>query len=103
MMEVENKNPSGSAKLERGYLKSGNAKYSILRYLLEGNTLTNRQAYEFGSTCLNSLVSKACKTYGLKIPRKWIEVPTRYGKKVSVKQYWTSKSDNEKLDYLLKR
>ena len=103
-MEVENKNPSSSAKLERGYLKSGNAKYSILKHMKEGNTLTSRQAFiEMGTTCLNTQVSGACKKFELDIPRKWIEVTTRYGSKVRVKQYWTSESDNEKLDYLLER
>ena len=53
------------------------------------------------STCLNTVVSEVCKQYNLEIPRKWIKVPTRFGNEVSVKQYWTSDSDNEKLGYIL--
>jgi hypothetical protein len=101
MKAVETKNPSSTAMLERGYLKTGNAKYNILSHMLDGNTLTNLQAYELGSTCLNTVVSEVCKQYNLEIPRKWIKVPTRFGNEVSVKQYWTSDLDNEKLGYIL--
>jgi hypothetical protein len=101
MDTVNNKNPSGTAMLERGHLKSGNAKYSILSHLFEGNALTNKEAYELGSTCLNTVISESCRQFGLEIPRKWIKVPTRFGKETSVKEYWTSDSDNEKLAYLL--
>ena len=101
MDNLDNKNPSEIAKLEKGHLKTGNAKYNILSHMLDGNTLTNLEAYELGSTCLNTVVSEVCKQYNLEIPRKWIKVPTRFGNEVSVKQYWTSDSDNEKLGYIL--
>ena len=102
MDTLENKNPSGTAMLERGYLKFGNAKYSILEYMREGNSLTSREAFLLmGTTCLNTHISEACRNLGLEIPREWIEVTTRYGKKARVCQYRTSKSDNERLDYLL--
>ena len=101
-MEENKKNPSETTKLERGYLKYGNAKYNILKHLRDGNLLTSREAFiKMGTTCLNTIVSESCKKFELEIPRKWIEVETRYGNKTKVKQYKTSKEDNEILDYLL--
>ena len=100
--ESNKKNPSGSAKLERGYLKCGNAKYSIIDYLREGNSLTSREAFMMiGTTCLNTHVSELCRNCGFEIPRKMIEVDTRYGKKVKVNEYRFSNEDCELADYLL--
>ena len=100
--ELDNKNPSGSAKLERGYLKYGNAKYNIVEHLRDGNSLTSREAFMMmGTTCLNTHISEICSKLGFEIPRKKIEVDTRYGKKVKVTQYTMSNEDCELADYLL--
>ena len=102
MSEVDNKNPSGSAKLERGYLKIGNAKYNIVEHLRDGNSLTSREAFMMmGTTCLNTHISELCRNCGFVIPRKMIEVDTRFGKKVKVKEYRFSHEDCELADYLL--
>jgi|TARA_B110001454_G_scaffold77135_1_gene74710 hypothetical protein len=103
MMEVlETKNPSETTKLERGYLKYGNAKYSILEYMREGNSLTSREAFMLmGTTCLNTHISELHLKFGFEIPRKKIEVDTRYGKKVKVTEYRMSNEDCELSDYLL--
>jgi hypothetical protein len=102
MIGVDNKNPSETTKLERGYLKYGNAKYSILDYMREGNTLTSREAFmSIGTTCLNTHISELCLKLGFEIPRRKIEVDTRYGKKVKVTEYRMSKEDCELSDYLL--
>ena len=69
-----------------------------------GNSLTCREAFiEMGTTCLNTHISEISKKFGLEIPRKWVDVTTRYGKKVKVYEYRTSESDNEKLDWLLEK
>ena len=100
--ELDNKNPSGSAKLERGYLKYGNAKYNIVEHLRDGNSLTSREAFMMiGTTCLNTHISELCRNCGFVIPRKMIEVDTRFGKKVKVKEYRFSHEDCELADYLL--
>ena len=102
MNGVDNKNPSETTKLERGYLKYGNAKYSILEYMREGNSLTSREAFMLmGTTCLNTQISELCLKLGFEIPRKKIEVDTRYGKKVKVTEYRMSNEDCELSDYLL--
>ena len=102
MNEVDNKNPSETTKLERGYLKYGNAKYNIVEYLSDGNSLTSREAFMMiGTTCLNTHVSELCRNCGFIIPRKMIEVDTRYGKKVKVNEYRFSNEDCELADYLL--
>ena len=104
MDNLDNKNPSEIAKLEKGHLKTGNAKYNILNHMRLGNSLTSREAFiEMGTTCLNTHISEISKKFGLEIPRKWIDVTTRYGKKVKVYEYRTSESDNEKLDWLLEK
>tara|TARA_B110000879_G_C10754279_1_gene349083 strand:+ start:167 stop:496 length:330 start_codon:yes stop_codon:yes gene_type:complete len=102
MNGVDNKNPSETTKLERGYLKYGNAKYNIVEYLSDGNSLTSREAFMMiGTTCLNTHVSELCRNCGFIIPRKMIEVDTRYGKKVKVNEYRFSNEDCELADYLL--
>ena len=102
MNGVDNKNPSETTKLERGYLKYGNAKYSILEYMREGNSLTSREAFMLmGTTCLNTQISELCLKLAFEIPRKKIEVDTRYGKKVKVTEYRMSNEDCELSDYLL--
>ena len=102
MNGVDNKNPSETTKLERGYLKYGNAKYNIVEYLSDGNSLTSREAFmTMGTTCLNTHVSELCRNCGFEIPRKMIEVDTRYGKKVKVNEYRFSNEDCELADYLL--
>jgi len=102
MNGVENKNPSETTKLERGYLKYGNAKYSIIEYMSKGNTLTSREAFmRMGTTCLNTHISELCLKLGFEIPRKKVEVETRYGKKVKVSEYRLSNEDCELADYLL--
>ena len=101
-MGEDTKNPSGSAKLERGYLKYGNAKYNIVEYLREGNSLTSMEAFTMmGTTCLNTQISELCLKLGFEIPRKKIEVDTRYGKKTKVTEYRFNNEDCELADYLL--
>ena len=102
MNGVDNKNPSETGKLERGYLKIGNAKYNIVEHLRDGNSLTSREAFMMmGTTCLNTHVSELCLKLGFEIPRKKIEVVTRYGKKVKVTEYRFNNEDCELADYLL--
>ena len=102
MNGVDNKNPSETTKLERGYLKYGNAKYNIVEYLSDGNSLTSREAFMMiGTTCLNTHISELCRNCSFIIPRKMIEVDTRYGKKVKVNEYRFSNEDCELADYLL--
>ena len=98
----DNKNPSETGKLEKGYLKIGNAKYNIVEHLRDGNSLTSREAFlMIGTTCLNTHISELCRNCGFVIPRKRIEVDTRFGKKVKVKEYRFSHEDCELADYLL--
>jgi hypothetical protein len=102
MNGVDNKNPSETTKLERGYLKYGNAKYNIVDYIREGNSLTSREAFMLmGTTCLNTHISELCLKLGFEIPRRKIEVDTRYGKRVKVTEYRMSNEDCELSDYLL--
>ena len=102
MSSKDNKNPSETGKLERGYLKIGNAKYNIVEHLRDGNSLTSREAFMMiGTTCLNTHISELCRNCGFVIPRKMIEVDTRFGKKVKVKEYRFSHEDCELADYLL--
>ena len=55
MDNLDNKNPSETARLEKGHLKTGNAKYNILNHMRLGNSLTSREAFiEMGTTCLNT-------------------------------------------------
>ena len=102
MSSKDNKNPSETGKLEKGYLKIGNAKYNIAEHLRDGNSLTSREAFMMiGTTCLNTHISELCRNCGFVIPRKMIEVDTRFGKKVKVKEYRFSHEDCELADYLL--
>ena len=102
MSSKDNKNPSETGKLEKGYLKIGNAKYNIVEHLRDGNSLTSREAFMMiGTTCLNTHISELCRNCGFVIPRKRIEVDTRFGKKVKVKEYRFSHEDCELADYLL--
>ena len=102
MSSKDNKNPSETGKLEKGYLKIGNAKYNIVEHLRDGNSLTSREAFMMiGTTCLNTHISELCRNCGFVIPRKRIEVDTRFGKKVKVKEYRFSNEDCELADYLL--
>ena len=102
MSSKDNKNPSETGKLEKGYLKIGNAKYNIVEHLRDGNSLTSREAFMMiGTTCLNTHISELCRNCGFVIPRKMIEVDTRFGKKVKVKEYRFSHEDCELADYLL--
>ncbi len=102
MDNLDNKNPSETARLEKGHLKTGNAKYNILNHMRLGNSLTSREAFiEMGTTCLNTHISELCLKLGFEIPRRKIEVDTRYGKKVKVTEYRMSKEDCELSDYLL--
>ena len=102
MSSKDNKNPSETGKLEKGYLKIGNAKYNIVEHLRDGNSLTSREAFMMiGTTCLNTNISELCRNCGFVIPRKRIEVDTRFGKKVKVNEYRFSNEDCELADYLL--
>ena len=68
------------------------AQWEVLYHYLKsksGRTITQAEAtIDFGFSDLAGVVKRIEEHTGVRAGRRWIDVPTRYGGIVSVKQYW---------------
>lgn len=72
-----------------------NQRQVVLKWLLDGNTITSKQAIEkFGITRLSAVIYQIEKATGKAPNRRNIFVPTRYGKSVRVTEYWIEQDNN---------
>ena len=66
-----------------------NQRQQVLNWMQEGKTITSRQAFqEFGITRLSAVILQIEKATGRAPGRRRIVVPTRFGKNVSVCEYY---------------
>ena len=73
----------------------GNQRQIVLKWMLEGHTITSMQAIEqFGITRLSAVIFDIGKQTGKAPARRFISVPTRYGKNVRVCEYWIEQDNN---------
>ncbi len=100
MSKSNNKKPSGSPKSQRAHLRTGSKEFTIIRYLLQGNSLHRFEAEALGDHCLHSTISIIARKYDLEIPRKWVKVVTRFNGTTQVKRYWFSTEDKLKINSL---
>ena len=71
----------------------GTQRQIILKWMLDGHTITSEQAFkQFGITRLSAVIFDIEKLYGKAPNRRFISVPTRYGKNVRVCEYWIEQS-----------
>ena len=101
MINPNKKKPSGSAKQQRACPIQGSKEFTIIYHLLLGNSLHRFEAEGLGDHCLPSTISTISRKYGLEIPRKLVEVSTRFGGNTKVMRYWFSESDIEIIRKLL--
>ena len=67
----------------------GTQRQVIHQWMLDGHTITSKQAFEqFGITRLSAVIFDIEKLYGKAPSRRFISAPTRYGKNVRVCEYW---------------
>ena len=69
--------------------------------ILLAQSLNRFQAEEEGDHCLPSTISSLAKQHGLELPRRWVNVPNRFGGETSVKEYFTSDEDKLKINKIL--
>ena len=100
MSKPNNKKPSGSPKSQKVYLRTGSKEFTIIQYLLLGNSLHRFEAETLGDHCLPSTISIIARKYGLEIPRKMVQVSTRFNSTTSVMRYWFSEEDKIKINSL---
>lgn len=73
----------------------GTQRQIILQWMLDGHTITSEQAFkQFGITRLSAVIFDIEKIYGKAPSRRFISVPTRYGKNVRVCEYWMEQDNN---------
>lgn len=101
MSKPNNKKPSGSGKQQKAYLRTGPKEFTIIQHLLLGDSLHRFEAEALGDHCLPSTISTISRKYGLEIPRKLVEVSTRFSSNTTVMRYWFSESDIAKMRKLL--
>jgi len=101
MSKPNNKKPSGSGKQQKAYLRTGSKEFTIIQHLLLGDSLHRFEAEALGDHCLPSTISTISRKYGLEIPRKLVEVSTRFSSDTTVMRYWFSESDIAKMRKLL--
>ena len=71
-----------------------NQRQIVLKWLLDGHTITSKQAIEmFGITRLSAVIFQIEKATGKAPNRRNIFVPTRYGGRVRVTEYWIDKDE----------
>jgi len=71
-----------------------NQRQVVLKWLLDGHTITSKQAIEqFGITRLSAVIFQIGKATGKAPNRRNIFVPSRYGKNVRVTEYWIERED----------
>ena len=99
-MEIDNKKPPISAKIEGAKNKILNKNNTIMGILYQ-RPLHRFQAEVEGDHCLPSTISSLKTLHGLKFPRRWVKVPNRFGGETSVKEYSTSEEDKRKIDEIL--
>ena len=100
MIKPDKKKPSGSAKQQRAYPIQGSKEFTIIHHLLLGNSLHRFEAEGLGDPCLPSTISIIARKYGLEIPRKMVQVSTRFNSTTSVMRYWFSEEDKVKMNSL---
>ena len=100
MINPNKKKPSGSGKQQRGYLIQGSKEFTIIQHLLLGNSLHRFEAEGLGDHCLPSTISIIARKYSLEIPRKIVQVSTRFNSATSVMRYWFSEEDKAKINSL---
>ncbi len=100
MLKPNNKKPSGSGKQQKVHLRTGSKEFTIIQYLLLGNSLHRFEAETLGDHCLPSTISIIARKYGLEIPRKMVQVSTRFNSTTSVMRYWFSEEDKIKINSL---
>jgi len=100
MLKPNNKKPSGSGKQQKAHLRTGSKEFTIIQYLLLGNSLHRFESETLGDHCLPSTISIIARKYGLEIPRKMVQVSTRFNSTTSVMRYWFSEEDKIKINSL---
>lgn len=89
------KGPDAAADPEDESAAFENQRQVILKWLLDGNTITSKQAIEkFGITRLSAVIFQIEKATGVAPSRRNIIVPSRYGKNVHVTEYWIEQENN---------
>jgi hypothetical protein len=96
-MEIDNKKPPVSAKIEGAKNKILNKNNTIMGILYH-RPLHRFQAEVEGDHCLPSTISFLKKKHGLKFPRRWVKVPNRFGGETSVMEYSTDEEDKVIID-----
>ena len=71
-------------------ISKGTKEYTILNYLINGNSLNRFEAENLGDHCLPSTISYFCNTKSLSISRKREKINNSFGGKTSVSRYWLS-------------
>ena len=66
---------------------------TLLIYFSEGKSLNRFEAEKIGCHCLNTSVNDIRRKWGIRLARKWEEVPTRFGAKVRCCRYWLDLQD----------
>jgi len=100
MIKPNKKKPSGSGKQQRAYPIQGSKEFTIIQHLLLGNSLHRFEAEALGDHCLPSTISIIVRKYDLNIPRKMVQVSTRFNSITSVMRYWFSEEDKVKMNSL---
>jgi len=100
MLIQNKKKPSGSAKHQRAYPIQGTKEFNIIQYMRLGNSLHRFQAESLGDHCQPSTISIIARKYNLNIPRKMVQVSTRFNSTTSVMRYWFSEEDKVKMNSL---
>lgn len=73
----------------------GTQRQIILNWMLDGHTITSEQAFKkFGITRLSAVIFDIEKITGTAPARRFISVPTRYGKNVRVCEYWMEQDNS---------
>jgi len=87
------KNPKNDVTEEEAERFTSQAK-TIYNYLLEGNHITSMDALHiFGVARLASRICDIEKQTGIAPSRRRIKVTNRFGKEVSVNEYWIDRED----------
>jgi hypothetical protein len=100
MSKPNNKKPSGSGKQQKAHLRTGSKEFTIIQYLLMGNSLHRFEAEALGDHCLHSTISTISRKYAIEIPRELVQVSTRFNGTTSVMRYWFSEEDKIKINSL---
>ena len=73
----------------------------MLRMFAQGRALHRFQAELIGDHCPHSTVSGLQRRFGIAFARKWVKVPTLFGRDTSVMLYWLNGESLARANRLL--